>query len=43
MKCQNLFSEENKKYILKCSLLKFWPIVLSVKAFLRRSDQVSVN
>ena len=28
MNCQNLFSQKNKKYILKCCLLKFLPRVL---------------
>ena len=31
MKCQNLFSENNEKNILKCLLLKFLPRVLRVK------------
>ena len=31
MKCQNLFSGENKKNISKCRLLNVLPRVLSVK------------
>ena len=31
MKCQNLFSGENKKNISICPLLKILPIMLSVK------------
>ena len=31
MKCQNLFSEKNKKNVSNCHLLKIFPRVLSIK------------
>ena len=42
MKCQDLFSEKNKKNILKCLLPKYLPRVLSIK-YLQDKNKISVG
>ena len=43
MKCQILFSGENKKNISKCRLLKILPRVLSVKAIDSNMEIISIQ